>query len=185
MEWIPTTQSLIDSKDIILASNLEGKMISMGVSQQEFDELKREELRNSLESFMIASEIPDEEYKNVLNLYQKTYAHMKEEHPSDRNDTIWNQRLEFLERCKKQDIHWTWAIHKMGYTFVDNNVEVIKDVGAICLLVSNTAVWVWHRAAHEKALATMNSDMYNVYAPQSMTRKLSSKVRNLKKVSNV
>ena len=50
MEWIPTTQTLIDSKDIILASNLEGKMISMGVSQQEFDELKREELRDSLES---------------------------------------------------------------------------------------------------------------------------------------
>ena len=79
MEWIPTTQTLIDSKDIILASNLEGKMISMGVSQQEFDELKREELRDSLESFMITSRIPDEEYKNVLNFYQKTYAHMKDE----------------------------------------------------------------------------------------------------------
>jgi len=145
MEWIPTTQTLIDSKDIILASNLEGKMISMGVSQQEFDALKREELRDSLESFMIASSIPSEEYKNVLNFYQKTYAHMKDEHPSTRNDALWNHRLEFLERCKKQDIHWAFALHKMGYSFVNNNVEVIKDVGAICLLVSNTAVWLWHR----------------------------------------
>tara|TARA_R110002110_G_scaffold3593_1_gene18335 strand:- start:196 stop:753 length:558 start_codon:yes stop_codon:yes gene_type:complete len=185
MEWIPTTQTLIDSKDIILASNLEGKMISMGVSQQEFDELKREELRDSLESFMLASHIPDEEYKNVLNFYQKTYAHMKDEHPSTRNDTLWNHRLEFLERCKKQDIHWTFSLHNMGYTFVDNNVEVIKDIGAICLLVSNTALWLWHRSAHEKALETMNSDMYNVYAPQSMTRKLGNKVRKLKQVSNV
>ena len=95
MEWIPTTQTLIDSKDIILASNLEGKMISMGVSQQEFDELKREELRDSLESFMLASHIPDEEYKNVLNFYQKTYAHMKDEHPSigHLRYTIWCTRL--------------------------------------------------------------------------------------------
>ncbi len=181
MEWIPTTQTLIDSKDIILASNLEGKMISMGVSQQEFDELKREELRSSLESFMTASGIPDEEYKNVLNFYQKTYAHMKDEHPSNRNDTIWNHRLEFLERCKKQNIHWAFALHKMGYTFLDNNVEVIKDVGAICLLASNTAVWLWHRSAHEKALEIMNSDMYNVYAPQSMTRRLNKKAKEMRK----
>ena len=181
MEWIPTTQTLIDSKDMILASNLEGKMISMGVSQQEFDELKREELRDSLESFMIASEISDDEYKNVLNFYRKTYAHMKDEHPSDRNDTIWNHRLEFLERCKKQSIHWAFALQNMGYTFVDNNVEVIKDVGAICLLVSNTAVWLWHRSAHEKALETMNSDMYNVYAPQSMSRRLSKKAKEIRK----
>ena len=181
MEWIPTTQTLIDSKDMILASNLEGKMISMGVSQQEFDELSREELRSCLESFMIVSGIPDDEYKNVLNFYQKTYAHMKDEHPSDRNDTIWNHRLEFLERCKKQNIHWAFALHKMGYSFVDNNVEVIKDVGAVCLLVSNTAVWLWHRSAHEKALEVMNSDMYSVYAPQSMTRRLSRKVKIMRK----
>jgi len=181
MDWIPTTQTLIDSKDIILASNLEGKMISMGVSQQEFDALKREELRDSLESFMIASSIPSEEYKNVLNFYQKTYAHMKDEHPSTRNDALWNHRLEFLERCKKQDIHWAFALHKMGYSFVNNNVEVIKDVGAICLLVSNTAVWLWHRSAHEKALEVMNSDMYSVYAPQSMTRRLTKKAREIRK----
>jgi hypothetical protein len=181
MDWIPTTQTLIDSKDIILASNLEGKMISMGVSQQEFDALKREELRDSLESFMLASSIPSEEYKNVLNFYQKTYAHMKDEHPSTRNDTLWNHRLEFLERCKKQDIHWAFALHNMGYSFVNNNVEVIKDVGAICLLVSNTAVWLWHRSAHEKALEVMNSDMYSVYAPQSMTRRLSKKVKIMRK----
>ncbi len=181
MDWIPTTQTLIDSKDIILASNLEGKMISMGVSQQEFDALKREELRDSLESFMLASSIPSEEYKNVLNFYQKTYAHMKDEHPSTRNDTLWNHRLEFLERCKKQDIHWAFALHNMGYSFVNNNVEVIKDVGAICLLVSNTAVWLWHRSAHEKALEVMNSDMYSVYAPQSMTRRLTKKAREIRK----
>jgi len=181
MEWIPTTQTLIDSKDMILASNLEGKMISMGVSQQEFDALKREELRDSLESFMLSSSIPSEEYKNVLNFYQKTYAHMKDEHPSTRNDTLWNHRLEFLERCKKQDIHWAFALHNMGYSFVNNNVEVIKDVGAICLLVSNTAVWLWHRSAHEKALEVMNSDMYSVYAPQSMTRRLSRKVKVMRK----
>lgn len=181
MDWIPTTQTLIDSKDIILASNLEGKMISMGVSQQEFDALKREELRDSLESFMLASSIPSEEYKNVLNFYQKTYAHMKDEHPSTRNDTLWNHRLEFLERCKKQDIHWAFALHNMGYSFVNNNVEVIKDVGAICLLVSNTAVWLWHRSAHEKALEIMNSDMYNVYAPQSMSRRLSKKAKEIRK----
>jgi len=181
MDWIPTTQTLIDSKDIILASNLEGKMISMGVSQQEFDALKREELRDSLESFMLASSIPSEEYKNVLNFYQKTYAHMKDEHPSTRNDTLWNHRLEFLERCKKQDIHWAFALHNMGYSFVNNNVEVIKDVGAICLLVSNTAVWLWHRSAHEKALEVMNSDMYSVYAPQSMSRRLSKKAKEIRK----
>ena len=181
MDWIPTTQTLIDSKDIILASNLEGKMISMGVSQQEFDALKREELRDSLESFMLSSSIPSEEYKNVLNFYQKTYAHMKDEHPSTRNDALWNHRLEFLERCKKQDIHWAFALHNMGYSFVNNNVEVIKDVGAICLLVSNTAVWLWHRSAHEKALEVMNSDMYSVYAPQSMTRRLSRKVKVMRK----
>jgi len=181
MEWIPTTQTLIDSKDMILASNLEGKMISMGVSQQEFDALKREELRDSLESFMLSSSIPSEEYKNVLNFYQKTYAHMKDEHPSTRNDTLWNHRLEFLERCKKQDIHWAFALHNMGYSFVNNNVEVIKDVGAICLLVSNTAVWLWHRSAHEKALEVMNSDMYSVYAPQSMTRRLTKKAREIRK----
>ena len=68
MEWIPTTQTLIDSKDMILASNLEGKMISMGVSQQEFDELSREELRSCLESFMFVSGIPDD-YSSRLGVY--------------------------------------------------------------------------------------------------------------------
>ena len=37
------------------------------------------------------------------------------------------------------------------------------------------------KGVHPKALEVMNSDMYSVYAPQSMTRRLSRKVKVMRK----
>ena len=80
-------------------------MVSMGVPLETLRDIDTLNLKESLERFMDAHEIEEDEYENVLAFYGKIYAIMRaqveSETTSDRvqklSPGIWERRMKFIE----------------------------------------------------------------------------------------
>ena len=80
-------------------------MVSMGISTEMVREFDTKDLKENLERFMVAFDIEEEEYENVLAFYGKIYAIMRAQVESEEGfdrvqkaaPGIWERRLKFIE----------------------------------------------------------------------------------------
>lgn len=143
-------------------------MVSMGVPLETLRDIDTQNLKESLERFMDAHEIEEDEYENVLAFYGKIYAIMRAqvecETTSDRvqklSPGIWERRMKFIEDSgfKKGRTRKSLAsdmvpllTEKYGYKFLElNNHELPEN--ALCYLVSTMALNSTHKEATARTI---------------------------------